>query len=334
MFGFLCKRIAKGSPTVFLAHSNRWWWLFFTLLTSCFLGHRAAAEPYQEILLLLSGSKPHYREVARDIADFLSTGHPHVRVHTTTANTELPHLGHPVLVVAIGTRAAATALTTYPKNPLLALFVTEASWRQLSIQHPAIHRQSAVIFIDQPVARFIYLAEILTPKTPTVSAVLGPSSRAAKDALVRTSEKRGITLILKDIDHQSNPLAVLTPLFKSSDVFIALPDEAVLSRSIAQWALHLGFKRKVPIIGFSRSYADAGAAASLYTSPEDIGRQGRAWIETYFNSSPGSLWGEFSPQFFSITVNASVAGILNLPVRDEMRIHQQLKRLELGEQEP
>ncbi|TNE76121.1 MAG: hypothetical protein EP334_09005, partial [Gammaproteobacteria bacterium] len=143
--------------------------------------------------------------------------------------------------------------------------------------------------------------------------------------------KQGIALAEGYLGHEDNPVAVLRPLVQDSDVFIALPDQAILNRAIAKWILHLGFQQKVPVIGFSRAYTSAGALASIYTAPEDVGRQAGEMIaaasERDWSQPPQMQY----PRYFTLSTNPAVARSLGINLPPENEIY---RRIEQEDQEP
>ena len=284
----------------------------------------------ETVHLVVSDPSHYYREVAEAIAHHLRNQHPHVNLTRLAAdNPPALDIGREDLLVSIGTRAAEAVIADYGDNPHLSLFITRSAWNR--IRDGANSTASrAVIFIDQPLNRSLALAEIFTGKQ-RFSAVLGPVSAARKAELLSAADVAGIALRYDLIATTSNPLKVLSPLFDDSDAFIAIPDQGAINRNTARWALHLGFKKKIPVIGFSRAYTEAGAAASIYTAPGDIARQGIDWLETYLANSNAAIWQPYSPRYFSVAVNTSVASVLGLFVDDEAEIRERVQqRLEGG----
>jgi ABC-type uncharacterized transport system substrate-binding protein len=227
-------------------------------------------------------------------------------------------------MLSIGTEATETVIGNYGQNPQLSLFITRNAWYKI-LGGSNVSPSRAVIFIDQPLSRSLALAQVLTGKHQ-FSTVLGPASTHRKAELLAAAEVAGIALRYELISTTSNPLQVLSPLFDGSDAFIAVPDQGIINRNIARWVLHLGFKQKIPIIGFSRAYTEAGAAASIYTAPGDISQQGIDWLETYLANPNAEVWQPYSPQYFSVAVNTSVANVLGLILVDEKTIHERVKQ--------
>lgn len=286
------------------------------------------------LTVVLSGTADYYLEVAEAFRNTLSAGESEVDLRLLKAD-QLARAEVPPdqLVVAIGTEATAKVMTQLPESPLLSLFVTESAWHSLVARTPSHSARRGVVFINQPLDRFIYLATLLKPNSKTLATVFGPASQRQRQSFAAQAQQQGLQLISRTMNVDANPVATLTPLFNSTDIFVALPDQGLFNRTVARWALYLGFKHKIPLVGFSRSYTQAGALASLFSSPENIGRQGGEWAEDYLRDHDENLWQEFSPRYFTVEINPSVARALGIATPHEEAIYQQLvERLDQDEQ--
>lgn len=294
------------------------------LLWLCFAPGAATAGA--AITFVLSSDADHYRVVSEGLKERLRAAQPRVETNTHLMGEALaPAPGE--LVVTLGSRATLEFLAAHPGVPQLGLFVTESAWNQ----HPAVDELAgdapkAVIFLDQPVARYVMLAAALAPEARTLGIALGPVSGRYRDELRAAAERLDKTLVMAQIPVDGNPLQALTPLIHRSDLFLAVPDRNLFNRNIARWALQLAFKRRIPVIGFSRSYTRAGAVASVFTSPADIIRQGGAWLEDYFSPHPPD-WGAHPPETFSLHFNRSVATALGFETERLDGVHQRMKTM-------
>ncbi len=290
------------------------------------LGNAAAAEEIS-VTFLLSSNAEHYRAVSEGLKARLRERRRDIAVATRLPG-ELPKPQEGELVVTLGTRATTEFLEAYPAAPQLGLFITESSW--------AAHRPiqdggsdpapKAAIFVDQPVQRYVMLAVALAPGARTLGTALGPHSRRYRDQLRAAANRHGKSLVTAQILRDDNPLHKLTPVLDKSDIFIAVPDQSLFNRTIARWALQLGFERHIPVIGFSRSYTRAGAVASVFTSPTDVIRQGGEWLNRYLDSRQ-PRWGGQPPAYYSLQFNRSVASALGRQADDLRRVVERMERL-------
>jgi len=202
-----------------------------------------------------------------------------------------------------------------------------SAWGELLTRLPGPGRRAAVV-IDQPLERPLALAKLLVPEAQRVGAVFGPVSVASKPQLLRAVERAGMELIYANLDGDDNPIGVLSPLVQKTDVLLAVADRAVFNKSVAKWLLYLSFRQKVAIIGFSRSYAKAGALASVYSSPENIGRHGAELLASLLNLKGESVmgtevWRSHYPQYYTLEVNRAVASALNISVPEQQSLYRE-----------
>ena len=311
--GWAASKIRLGAPT-FLAIIALW-------LLLAPLGARAD----RALCLVLSADKDYYLEAAEAFRRTVATTHPALVMGEGRASAlETLAPARDELLVALGTEATAKVLTRFPDNPVLSLFVTKSAWQELMATERQRGAPTAVIFMDQPMDRFIHLAALLKPSARTLATVFGPVSALEQPTFSAEARAQGFELVSSHLGSKDNPVAALTPLFKRGDLFVALPDQGLFNRTVARWALYLGFKYKVPLVGFSRSYTEAGALASLLTSPEDIGRQGGEWLDDYLSGRDQSPWNEIPPRYFSLEINPSVARALGIDIPSEEALYQQL----------
>lgn len=291
------------------------------LLVLCLWCPSALADIY----LLLTSDADYYQETAHHLRTRLSAAYPELNIHQSHITDQQPLIPSDSLIVPVGSSAITLALRQYPQNPMLALFVTTQAWRDIRDDVGKLPDNKAVIFIDQPFARYVELAGLLLPEARTYSTVLGPATRHHRDEISALVESTGRNILLDEISLETNPTTTLNPLIRNSDLFIAIPDQGVFNRNVAKWALYLSYQQKVPIIGFSSSYTRAGALASLFSAPADVGSDGSDWIQHYLQHPDSHRNGEQWPGHFSVEINPSVARILGVDISAVEDVTRQLK---------
>lgn len=299
--------------------------LFFAVLVSSVC--RAS------VLLLLSSEAPYYQETAdvlqATVSNVLDT--PPAFARTTLASPDLKEvLKKPYqLIVAVGSNATHETLARSDNTPVLSIFTPKNAFDALQPpKNNPVGRPIAVLYLDQPLNRVVILASLLRPDAKRFGSVFGPISKEWESELTSLITERGISLEHAYLQHDDNPVAILRPLVQNSDLFIALPDQAMLNRAIAKWILHLSFQQKVPVIGFSKAYTNAGAVASIYSSPTDVGKHAGEVISTWLlnNSSLDHL--QQYPRYFTISTNPAVARSLGVILPPENQLYRNIEQQE------
>ncbi len=299
------------------------------LFTYVFLADACFAVT-DEVHVLLSSDAPYYRQVAEVFAEQLQTRQPATEVRTIIMadGVALPAiLGQQI--VAIGSKATTEALANYPRSDILSVLIPMAVWQDIN-ETTLIEGRFAAVLVDQPFERAVSLGLLLKPDAGRFGAVFGPATQEAKTASLKRISGLGVELITANLSPTDNPISILNPIINASEVFIAVPDRAVFNRNIAKWILHLSYRQKIPVIGFSASYAEAGALASIYSSPADVGRYGAELfveLSTHQPDNGRKDWRAYYPKYYTLSTNEEVARILDIklpPLEDLYRMYQKL----------
>lgn len=281
--------------------------LRWPLLLACVhLGAPAAAD----VRVLLASDTPYYRETAASLQHTLEHLAPGIPLST---HTQIENWPADDVLVSVGASAMTALRERYPERPGLHLFVTSDFWREQRAADAGLDKDTAVA-LDQPPQRLLTLARVIDPEAHALSVVLGPLARAHADALTRAAVALDFNPRVGVLAPGENPIAALAPLVNGSQVVVVLPDSAEFNGATARWLLQLSFRARIPVIGYSRAYTDAGALASVYSTPGDIGRQAAELIAQRLARGafpPGLL----APSHYTLSTNTAVAEALgiNLP---------------------
>lgn len=285
------------------------------------------------MLLLLSSDAPYYEETAASLQASAADSSPNAPTFKTltlqSAETDTVLTQPWQLIVTIGSKATQHVLTEPGKIPVLSIFTPKNAFDSIQVnQDTERSRPVSAIYLDQPLERVVNLATKLKPEAKQFGAVFGPISQLWENELRTLTKQKTIDLISAHLTPDDNPVAVLRPLVQDSDLFIALPDHAPLNRAIAKWILHLSFQKKVPVIGFSRAYTNAGALASIYSTPDDIGKQAGQLIVARLIDGDTSLPRAQYPRYFTISTNFSVAASLGVSLPADNELYRSLEQEE------
>lgn len=296
--------------------------LAFRLATGvllCLLPLMARAEAP---LLVLSDFSPSYNQV-RDAIMTTVQEQPNV----VTLDQLSTHHSRTGIIIAVGSRACEQMLSRYhPNTHLICTFLPSTTFAMLqrNLLPEQEHSRISAIFIDQPLSRQVQLARLVKPEAHTLGSALGSNSRALQRELETGSRLENFQLQLAHLSTQDNPVEKLTPVIAHSDIFLVIPDSSVFNRAISKWLLYLSLRHQVPVIGFSESYTEAGAAASVHSSATQIGLQTGEWLNRLQkgNDLPSPSY----PAYFNVSTNPVAARTLHLELPPAEALEQQLLR--------
>jgi len=213
------------------------------------------------------------------------------------------------VAVTVGTHAARTVSALDPDIPVLYTIIPESVYRALASSTGTCTRQSA-IFLDQPLARQAALAQVLFPAAMRYGLLLGPTSSERQpeiDALRKVIDRK---LVVNSAGYEADIAKATNGLLYRVDLLLAVNDPLVLNRENAKWLLYSAYQRRLPVIGFSRAYVNAGAAGAVFSEPEQMARQAAEILLHVNGKAAACLPAAGFPVYFSVAINQSVCSSL------------------------
>jgi len=281
-------------------------------------------------LLVMSRESDTYKQVAASINASLQTP------ATITTLKELSDNNYATTnfnqVIAIGSAATDKLFAKIPADQkLIASFLPRQTYQSILkkyAKHARIENNKVTaVYLDQPYKRQFTLARLITPHAKTVATALGPNSKEEIKALEHAAHQLGFTLRYQILLESDNPINKLQPLIRNSDLFLSLPDKSVFNRTTAKWVLYISFRQRIPLIGFSQKYVEAGALTAVYSTPKQVGQHTAELINTYSNNP--TLPTAQDPKYFSVAVNKKAAGSLGIKTPSNEVLLKQLMEQEL-----
>ncbi|MGH1461023.1 MAG: ABC transporter substrate-binding protein [Neptuniibacter sp.] len=298
---------------------------FISTILLCFSTLTVKADS----LIVLSGELQSYRQVANAISQNLTTP---AKVVVLDKITEPSVFNDYEEVVAVGSKASIGLFNTLPNNKKLYLtFLPSQTYKSLLAKNKnharLVSSTVTAIYLDQPYPRQIALARFVAPNANKIATAFGPHSQKEKPQLKSAAAKYNFTLIHETLNASDNPVHTLQPLIRQADVFLSLPDKSIFNRTTAKWILYISFRQKIPLIGFSKKYVDAGAIAAVFSTPEQIGKQTAELIEK--SKLNKRLPPAQFPQYFSVATNPNAAKSLRISIPTSESLSKALRE---GEQ--
>lgn len=286
------------------------------------------------VLVVLSSAGKMYRTVLRGITEVLQTRGLESRLDTHIREPGAAHEAalrrklsrHPSLIVTIGTRATRSVLEAETDGPILSVLVPERTFLKLAAENDRLDTASAV-YLDQPPDRQMALARILLPGARSAGLLLGPGPARRTTQLHAAAERQGLRLNVESPDGQGGAAEAIKKLLRSSDLLLASHDPVAFKPMVAKWMLYMAYQRRLPVIGFSRAYLKAGAVASVFSTPAQIGRQAGERLLQWLESGGSDLGDPQYPRYYSVDFNQPVAESLEIRTPDNGEAMQRIRAL-------
>jgi len=259
------------------------------------------------------------------------TGTPGARINRIRLdeNSQLPGAipTDTAMIVSVGAKTARAVAALELNTPVLYTLIPESTYKSLLPATASCAQQSAV-FIDQPVARQIRLAQAIFPQAESYGALLGPTSSRHRETLEAIASTADWRLVIKEITADTDPEWQTRELVDETDLIIAISDPHALNRNNAKWLLYSAYQRQNPVIGFSRAYVKAGAAAAVYSTPEQLGKQAAELLGHITKNNRNCLSTPEFPRHFRVKINSDVIHSLGGMRKDETELLKSLMEYE------
>ncbi|TCK18960.1 ABC-type uncharacterized transport system substrate-binding protein [Thiogranum longum] len=218
------------------------------------------------------------------------------------------------LIVSLGKKAAEAVLKLKPETPVLYTLIPEVTYNSLkqSGNLACPDRQCSAVYIDQPLNRLLHIVAVAFDGQRELGVLLGPLSVKQSDMLDQLAKKTRFTLHTELARNQQEILPALNSILKQSGLLLSIPDPVVYNRKTAKSILLTTYRHRVPVIAYSRAYAEAGATLSVFSTPKQIAVQTVSVIQDFFDSDTNALQPPQHPKRYSIKVNRHVAESLGL----------------------
>jgi hypothetical protein len=274
------------------------------------------------VILLLSDSAPPYRQFSAALGKTLAESGVDVAVSEAQADGQLRDGGSAKtdLAVAVGAKATEFAFAG-SGAPLLSIMVPKVGYEALLERHfrKTSAREVSAIYLDQPWDRQLDFIRAALPRHSVVGVLYSADMPIALPRL-----PRGMAFNVKSVRSTETLFDALEHILGSSDVLLVVPDSEIYSSSNVRNILLTSYRHKVPLIGISQAYVNAGALGAVFSTPEQLAAQAGEAIVSFAKSR--RLPEPQHPALFTIALNLQVARSLGIALDTPEAIRERMDR--------
>ena len=224
------------------------------------------------------------------------------------------------LVVAVGANAGNWVAAHTSKPVLAAMLPSDKFVDLISKRHSA--SGLSAIFIDQPLERQASLIRAALPGRTRIGVLHSPQTSFDTVKLRKLLAVRDTTLIAQE---SSGALFDdLENLLSRSNVLLAVPDTAIYNANNFRNIMRSSYLHKIPLIGLSQSYVDAGAVCAVFSTVEQLAEQTRAAVNQFAQTR--LLHEPKYPENFTIAVNRPMAQTLGIALLSPEAIREKMDK--------
>ena len=316
--------------------------IFIILPFSMLVSANSSADQNMQVVIVANDKLAFHKEIIDSM---------HARLRILGANQSTPivvnlsdadtyirnHAKTTGLIVTIGTEATSKVISEHGTLPIYGVAVPRLSYDQIHRQYVnpssgAKDRHLAALYLDQPFTRRLDLIQALTPSSKHIGIVLSPATRHYLGEIKNLTRQRDLQLQIGEVTQESEIIQTLDRTLEKSDVMLGMVDPLVFNRVNARNVLLTAYRWRVPLIGISPSYVQAGALASVYSTPAQIGQQLADNLAQFWRSDGRDLPLAQYPKYFDVAVNYQVAEFLGIHAVSEKELKEKLSRKRSGGQ--
>lgn len=278
------------------------------------------------VLLVLSDNAPPYHSFARVLGQELPASFRLVspeqagKGRYTTEQADL--------VVAVGMKAMESSLAD-SDVPVLGVMLHKRSYEALLEKSAQKRiRETSAIYLNQPWERQLDFVQATLPKLRKVGLLHSPDTHLELAGLQESFAERGLTLVAQPVRSAEFLFATLDELLNKTDVLLSIPDSTIYNASNVRNILLTSYRRRVPLIGISQAYVNAGALCAIFSTPEQLAEQAAAAL-VYFARNKRLPEPQY-PASYSIAINQQVARSLGIDIPSSEAIRERMGKSRKG----
>jgi ABC-type uncharacterized transport system substrate-binding protein len=304
--------------------------LFIAISSSLLLPANALArEKFDNILILLSDNEDVYLDVATTITNFTIKYCRNHKLACQNSNYDIVQVSsydsqlhkNYRLIVTLGVHAALFAQKTIVDTKIISALIPKSN--PMIKKTPKNNLQQHYLYLDQPLKHSLLLIRILSKRFKQIGALVSNNDIVSVDALNNAAINLDLELHIEQIESTDFIGTALNNLLDKIDIFLAIPDSNIHNKSTVSNILLSTYRKRIPLIGFTSAYVNAGALAAVYSSPEDIAHQVKDNIIAFFAGYPIPREQEMR-NYFSILFNTDIARSLGFPIKSESKLKAQM----------
>jgi len=277
------------------------------------------------IRLVLSDNSEPYRQFSSTFSRSLTANNAVVVVTESLRVEEDSDL-----IVAVGTKATELAIAQ-SSTPILSVMIPRSAYDSMLTNKTDIKPDISAIYLDQPWERQIDFLKAALPKHRRIGLIFSAKKKHDISSIHQIVTNHGGKLVSQQISQDEGIFPSLEYVLENSDVLLAIPDSNIYNTGNIRNILLTSYRFRIPLIGLSQPYVNAGALAAIFSTPDQLAKQAAQEVTLFIKS--GKLPRSQYPEEFSIGENLQVAKSLGIELPAPEKIRSQMLRHEIGDKD-
>jgi hypothetical protein len=272
---------------------------------------RAASASKADIRVIAGQDSPNVNQVLDALKDKFGN------IASSVDGKGLPARKASSVTLAIGPSGLRAAIAAETRGPLVALFCSSPTFRQILAESPGLRSRAQVtaIYAETSAAAQLALASAIYQRHVHVGVLVADADSVYVEGIRRAARQHDVTLTIVNHQQGGNPVREMAAL-GSAEVLLAVLDVGVWAPDYVREMLESAYRRRQGVIGFSPSLVAAGALAAPYATVDDVLEHLRVLLDEI---DAGKLPEPSHPIYWRASFNEGVARSLDLVLTDQVR---------------
>ncbi len=216
----------------------------------------------------------------------------------------------PQAVIAIGMEALSSVAACPGDTPVISTMILMSDTEKAASEKPP-SRLIGAVSLDLSLAAVCREWKQLVPGKTRLGVIRNPRKNGPPAAALEAqASSAGCSARAADCSRSEDLLAAFLSLKNQVDFVWCMPDSSLYTSATVKPLLMASLEQRVPLVGFSESFARAGATLGVYPDFADVGRQtgelARKWLAG--EQFPAAQ----TPRMVRVTFNPRVARLMGL----------------------
>lgn len=289
-------------------------------LAVCLLIVPALSFAQENILVVMSGSENIYESFYVRLKNKLENKASVSKIEIADHSSEIVNKYN--YVITVGQKAANLIKLTKPETTVIHALIADYDVKDKDIS--CNNKSCYKVFINQPVSRYIDIFKIVFPENKNLVYATSENTSGRNQKIRSAAKRAGLKYKEIAINEDSNISRLLLNRLDNNDVLLALSDPSIYNSDSAKSVILSAYHKNVPIIAYSKSFSQAGALLSLYSSINNVADK-TAYLTNEIISNGHQTMKEHYPDDFSIEINSAVAKSFNIKIDSAETIKRKMK---------
>ncbi len=279
----------------------------------------ASRQAISQVIIVKGSDNTYFDQTVTTLLKHVDQAERFKIVLANELDSQSPYQGRDKLFVSLGQAAVEAVNKLGRKSLSINAYLTLEQYNSLDLD------DQLTVLLDQPLQRYLAFCKLMLDVDSI--GVIADSTPKLGQQQAKTLKEFELVLNQYQVNPLNKLLPVLRNLLKQNDVLLMLPRQSIYNRDTLKGVLLTSYRSRKPVISYSPAHVKSGALASIYSSPEDIGRHLALLVNRSLKNQPIHDTPFQFARFYSIATNPRVARALGIHTSSEQAIRARLDRL-------